>query len=72
MTPLDGSTVIVMEYVSHTWRLPKPGAPKVHKTRANNDEVCVPNSISAPSHITNLPPMAFARQISTLAPFLGE
>ena len=25
VTSPDGSTVFVMEYVSHTWRLPKPG-----------------------------------------------
>jgi len=29
VTSPDGSTVIVIEYVSHTWRLPKVGSPAV-------------------------------------------
>jgi len=29
VTTPDGSTVIVMEYVNHTWRLPKAGSPAV-------------------------------------------
>ena len=33
VTSPDGSTVIVMEYVSHTWRLPKPGGAHTHLTK---------------------------------------
>ena len=66
----DGLSVIVMEYVSHTWRPPKPGTSKVKlarilirfacpipsalKTLGTNFEVFVPNSLSTQNSFSAL------------------
>ena len=52
VTTPDGLTIIFMEYVSNTWRLPKPGAPKVLSTNKSSStleddfEVRVPDQRS--------------------------
>ena len=54
MTTPDALIVISMEYVSHTWRLPKSGAPNVLKNRTNREKVCVPNSLITQNSFSTL------------------